>query len=417
MAAREVVIRYPRAQARSIAGMAFGLIGFPLAMVLLGKALGREPPTWVMFAALATAVACGAAWATHRARKGRLEIDAETLTIAHGASERRRISKTEIESGLLVGEPERLDLTLASGEVLQISFSDSQAAQETLDALGIAEAQRRTRLRLYSPGAYVVVLSFGGIFGAIPGAVLGALLGAIVSGRGSGLTGFGYATVAATTLLISWLTARLATKILAHLTIGEDGIAWRVGGGRTRFATFEQVTGISLTRIGAASRPSWSLEIHVAGQKSHPIAYFNQSQFDEARAIVTRLEQAIAARALSTTAAGLAELEPGERPVGEWLVALRELGTRAGDYRSGLSRERLLDLVDDPAASAPHRIAAAVVLSSDTDETTRRRIRVAAESSANPKLSAALDAIGSAEIEEAAAVESVIDDALEQSRT
>jgi hypothetical protein len=77
----------------------------------------------------------------------------------------------------------------------------------------------------------------------------------------------------------------------------------------------------------------------------------------------------------------------------EQVAALRELGKRSTDYRAGeLPRERLWDLVEDPAVDGPVRARAAIALSADLPADERARLRVAADGTVQPKVRIALDA-------------------------
>lgn len=86
----------------------------------------------------------------------------------------------------------------------------------------------------------------------------------------------------------------------------------------------------------------------------------------------------------------------GERSAAEWALALRSL--RAGsDYRSTDMRDEDLWLVLESAAHPEEsRAAAAVVLRAGGDEA-KKRIRIAAESSASPRLRVALEAASDSE--------------------
>jgi hypothetical protein len=73
----------------------------------------------------------------------------------------------------------------------------------------------------------------------------------------------------------------------------------------------------------------------------------------------------------------------------EWAAALRALGAAA--ETAGGPRERLLRVVEDPAADAVDRVAAAVALGGDRDEENRARLHAAVNTVAAPKLRLALE--------------------------
>jgi hypothetical protein len=88
----------------------------------------------------------------------------------------------------------------------------------------------------------------------------------------------------------------------------------------------------------------------------------------------------------------------GDRPVGEWLEALRCLGSPShASYRCGKAKvEQIWSLVESPSATPTARCGAAVALRGHFDKTGHERIRSAARSAVAPGLRAALEAAASA---------------------
>lgn len=88
----------------------------------------------------------------------------------------------------------------------------------------------------------------------------------------------------------------------------------------------------------------------------------------------------------------------GERTGSQWLQALRRLGARSSAvYRAaGIDGARLSQLLDDSRARPSARAAAAVVLVAAGDLSSASRLRVAAESLADPRLRAAFDSVADA---------------------
>jgi hypothetical protein len=95
----------------------------------------------------------------------------------------------------------------------------------------------------------------------------------------------------------------------------------------------------------------------------------------------------------------------GGRTGREWLHALHRLGRDAtAAYRGAAAdTERLSRLLDDASARLSARAAAAVVLSTSGDTTTRKRLRIAAGALANPRLRIALEHVAEASDEDAVA--------------
>ncbi len=80
-----------------------------------------------------------------------------------------------------------------------------------------------------------------------------------------------------------------------------------------------------------------------------------------------------------------------------WIVALRELAPHGGQYRSGIDRDRLWAIVENPGVEIELRAAGAIALSAGFDGIARERLRTAARASVDPKLREALEGIAAAE--------------------
>jgi hypothetical protein len=88
-----------------------------------------------------------------------------------------------------------------------------------------------------------------------------------------------------------------------------------------------------------------------------------------------------------------APIRRGERGVGEWVASLRAIGTGANaDMRTApVPRENLFRIVEDPAAVATDRAAAAIALGAELDDESRARLRRTAESTAALRLRVAFE--------------------------
>jgi hypothetical protein len=88
-----------------------------------------------------------------------------------------------------------------------------------------------------------------------------------------------------------------------------------------------------------------------------------------------------------------------------WVARLRTLGVgQPATHRvSPLSREMLWQMLEDPASPPGRRAAAAVALQATLDDAARARLRVVAQTSTQPRLRAALDAVVEAQEDEAVA--------------
>jgi hypothetical protein len=95
-------------------------------------------------------------------------------------------------------------------------------------------------------------------------------------------------------------------------------------------------------------------------------------------------------------------LARGSRGVGEWVAQIRALcATQGTGYRgSALSQERLLRVVEDPAAEPSLRAGAAVALAQAPGEGWRGELRRAADACANPRVRVVLETVAKGAPEE-----------------
>ncbi len=94
-----------------------------------------------------------------------------------------------------------------------------------------------------------------------------------------------------------------------------------------------------------------------------------------------------------------AVLDRNGRTVEAWREALQ--GVLHGGFRAtSVTRDDLLRLLDDPETPAERRIAAALALQSESDNDVQLRVRVAVETTVEPKVRVALDAALDGELDE-----------------
>jgi hypothetical protein len=111
--------------------------------------------------------------------------------------------------------------------------------------------------------------------------------------------------------------------------------------------------------------------------------------------IAARIEEARAEAAKPKDSEDLRLLASGG-PVGAAdVAALRELGReRSASYRAArVERDTLWRIVEDPAQDGVTRARAAVALSAELDVPQKRRLRVAAEATASPKVRVAIERV------------------------
>lgn len=112
---------------------------------------------------------------------------------------------------------------------------------------------------------------------------------------------------------------------------------------------------------------------------------------DEARALVERVHEAIAASRAGASGGRAEALVRGGRTVDAWIASLRGAASREGTFRrAALAAADLWAVLQDGEAPAEARAAAAVALGGDA--AARDRLRIAAQATAEPRLRVAIEA-------------------------
>ncbi len=201
-------------------------------------------------------------------------------------------------------------------------------------------------------------------------------------------TVYGIAVAAAAAL---WLpTLALKTKV----TAGADGvcISWL---GRDRFLSYDVIRKISRT-----GNP-----IHEKTGLTRPVSYFTVTLADEKKlhfpgaakhvqALVDRAQRQLEAYQGSARPKPPVELGHTEQTAGAGrLQSLRRIGAgaAAGPRAAAVHRDELLRILEAPRAADGDRAAAAIALSVNAGEKDQARLRIAAQTTANPTLRVVLD--------------------------
>jgi hypothetical protein len=365
-----------------------------------GGALCLAPPVMLLGTALLLGRSHGAPIAGVRAAgdDGVLVFDDEGVTLSRGRG-RERFARGEIAAGWVERFREGDDdvvLQMRSGTILRFRAADQAQVRAALKAAGVAPEDRAVTLRLgvaEESGARVVMIFLAEIVAALALAVLavfGAMFGTAnhhpglpelsLMGIAAALAGFG-------------LYVLFRPLVTATLRIGTDGVVVeRLL--RKRFLPRARVTG--------AEAAGNEISLGVTGGEGVRLTV---SSANEAAIVVQRVNEALADRG-DVVGAGLrAQLDRQGRPVAAWLRGVRALAQGDAGYRHlRVDRDALAALLDDGAATAEHRIAAAAALASD--EGGKRRVRVAAEACADDRLRLALEEAG--EAEQTAAIEEAL---------
>ena len=388
-----------------------GLAVLPLAIMMVGGGLfGMSKPDWwspflsaTWFGAALSGVASLVARASGGARPGSVEASERGLVVNRpdrpAAAVSYVVPRDEIESAVVVpgrGTP-RVALELASGRSLSIGTASVPEADALLGALGIEPLRRRL----------TAALSPGPLRGILGGAYALALFVAAVLlkenlGRGNLQPIEGGLWLAFELLAgAAWLFATRPPE----LTVGADGLRVR-GRLGSRFVPFDTVSAV--TADGDA------LVVVLRDGPSERIVVPPGNAADLAT-VARRAELALAARATAPDApARLALLERRNRTLDEWTRSIADLAKGdAGYRRAPLSQADLEAILAAPAATAEHRLGAALALRALLPSEATPKIRVAAEACASPKVRVALGRVADcAADDDAAAVETAVEEAL-----
>ena len=200
----------------------------------------------------------------------------------------------------------------------------------------------------------------------------------------------------------------LAWSALFELTIGVDGVDLRRRG-RSRFVPFEDIASIDPRpeAVAIVLRSSEEILVHVPFADTDAGMLAQRDKIAETLTVSLRAYGETLLEPDHARVGALAVLARGERPLAEWLVALKDLAAPTGTaYRSGeVPIEELWRVVEDPTAEPTARAGAAVALRPTLDDDGRMRLRVASEGTASPKVRVVLEA---ASVENDAALESAL---------
>jgi hypothetical protein len=270
-------------------------------------------------------------------------------------------------------------------EPLSFTAPDETAARALLRELGLDASQtalslpfgsllRASRVAAFLWPISLVVLPFA-LLSALPVALIGSHEWAPVAGL----------LVIATAL---WMTLNLGGSTVR---IGTDGIlaSWL---GRTRFVAYDDLEDIrpyiENSGAGVVLRLRAGRELRLPRMGAFTVS-LDRTELD---LVVHRVRQAVDQQQRAQKDRGLVLPARGARSVSEWIAALRAVGTGAhSDHRNApVDSDRLLRIAEDPGATAEMRAAAAVAFGASADGASRGRLRIAAASTAEPELRAAI---------------------------
>lgn len=190
--------------------------------------------------------------------------------------------------------------------------------------------------------------------------------------------------------------------------IGTDGIVTRWLG-RMRFIAHSEIARADTYDDYIAGKRQLGVLLTL---KSHAKIRLPTGQMDigrvEAQRLAHRIEEAREANARGATTGTTDMLARGERALADWVRYLRAMGAGAvGPRVPAVPQDVLLRVVEDSKAAPLERASAAVAAVASGDDDAKKRVRIAADATASPKLRVALERISSDTAEEAALEEAL----------
>lgn len=392
---------FARRASKALGWGALGLAILPLVLVIIGKGFNIERPGFwgdgFLSAVWGSAVASGLlAWVLSsmaQAKAGTLEVEGAELVIVRGEPV-RRIPIASVAGAMIVpvspNGPVHIELLLENGEQVLVDAKDADTARSLLAKAGIS-IEKRTARTVFSASMRPVALLAALFSSFVAGPIFLPLGGESVSG----------AIMWFTIVLAAFVGAAMATSA-PEVTVGLDGLRVR-NARRTWFESFDGVVDVRSTARG--------LELVKGDGTAKPVPLYlvgtpqRQMQRD---ALVESIQDALEERA--KTAQGteaLAALARAGRTVSSWREAIRSMALDGSYRRASLPFEGLTRVLQRADASPEDRIGAALALKASHPEEATERVRIAAQTCADPKVRVALERVAEGAEEDAAIEEAL----------
>lgn len=310
-----------------------------------------------------------------------------------------RVGERELSDRVVSGVREEVAgihqvvLELQSGDAMAVEVKDAAESEAILDAAGVTMRQRAIGLhvgrvhgrvlRMVLAALYILSILVG-----LPSALgLVATLADAFRHMSSHTEWFLGMFLFLTT--VSWGTFALTGNALSlrSLQLGQDGLLVQSGRYSKKFLPWD---GLKLRRVGAriGLRSGDRTARLAAGSDEEALSLVHQ--IEEAKAAYDRREEL-----------GAALLSRNGRKLDAWRDDLRGLTNDEG-YRAPIGRADLASIAEDPRAPRDQRIGAVLALSTLPDDAPERaRLRVAIETTADPKLRVALERACDDELDDA----------------
>lgn len=329
-------------------------------------------------------------------RRGVVDVTGSDILVSTGGSE-LRIPRASVVAGWIeeAGAHPTVILQTDAGTTIYARVDAAATAERLLQEIGVAPAQRAILMLVGLPRELggtgqrafkMLLLGFCGLIMAVLG--LAMLVGGLaVLARELDRAVPSILVGALTVALGVWCLSRALVRAAPwSIRIGTDGLVLKRL--RRRFLSFHKLK--AAEAIGS--------EIALDRADEEPLRILTSSP-EEAAAVVARILHAKAAGERGSEAGRLTVLDRAGRSLDEWRQELASL-VRPGAYRERrVSPADLAEVVEDARAPICRRVAAAVALAG-SEESVRRRARVAVDACAEPRLRVALDKALEGEIDE-----------------
>lgn len=383
-----------------------GVFGVPLALTALSmpglSALSVVPMLGLYFYSAQALAGTASGPGERSPEEGVIERDAGDLVVTRkGKTVRLPLS------ALANGWTERTVrahaavLAFADGHEVIVEADTEEQAVELLRSLGAGVHARAVRMRGYREDTggrklagcllalFLPITVIGGV--SVTAAFVGWFLQGAPALAGVALSTFlGFVPFLAVTY---WLYRKVRAT---WIRIGADGIAVPGLLGE-RFVPHSEISNAWHTRGGIGN----AYHFVTIGLRNGKTIALPAATIDAAGTITSRILNAKADLSTQERARLLGDLSRNHRPVSEWRGALASVLAKGGYRSTGRNLEEVLRIVEDPAAPAEQRVAAALAARPHGDESVGQRIRVAAEACVEPKIRFALEKASSGEIEDA----------------
>jgi hypothetical protein len=194
-------------------------------------------------------------------------------------------------------------------------------------------------------------------------------------------------------IVTSWLVVR---TLRPRITVGLDGL--RVTGVlRPMFVSYAHVQNVRIATYEHGDQQFVGSMVVVDTDGAPLVLPLIGQSNEQVQALVDRIKRG-RERYAAEAARALDVLERAGRSTREWLEALRKLPAAGGFRAAALDSIDLQQVVSDPKVPLERRIGAALALRDDPEA--RKRVRIAAEQSAEPRVRVALEAAAADDIDE-----------------